>query len=76
MDKLLNDNEVLKMLRDHVSKASTRKAVCECNFNMACEDWLSYVEEKYQKTLTDHELEMLIAKFNEERSKYPQRFKK
>jgi len=76
MDKLLNDNEVLEMLRVNVSKASTREAVCECNYNLACEDWLSYIEDKYQKTLTDHELEMLVAKFNEERSKYPQRLNK
>ena len=76
MDKLWEDEEVLRIMREIILKASTKEAVCECNYDIASEEWFNYIEDKYRKTLSDHELEMLVDKFNEERGKYPQRLKR
>ena len=50
-----------------------REAVCDCNYDIASEDWFNYIEAKCQKTLTDYEQEMLNEKFTEERNRYPKR---
>ena len=60
-------------MKELISKVSKKEEVCECDYDTVSEDWFNYIEEKYQKTLTDYEMEMLNDKFNEERSKYPQR---
>jgi len=73
MDKLWEDEEILRIMREIISEASAKEAVCECNYDIASEEWFNYIEDKYRKTLTDHELEMLVDKFNEERNKYPKR---
>jgi hypothetical protein len=73
MNEIWENEEVLKMMREFIEKASIREAVCECNYDMASEDWFEYIDDKYKKTLTDHELEMLNDKFTEERNKYPRR---
>ncbi len=73
MNEIWENGEVLKMMKEFIEKASKREAVCNCNYDIAGEDWFECIEDKYKKTLTDHELEMLGEKFTEERNKYPQR---
>lgn len=73
MDKIWENEEILNVMRELIEKASKREAVCNCNYDIASEDWFNYIEEKCQKSLSDYELEMLNEKYTEERSKYPQR---
>ena len=73
MDKIWENEEILITMRELVEKASKREAVCNCNYDIASDEWLNYIQEKYQKSLSDYELEMLNEKYTEERSKYPQR---
>jgi hypothetical protein len=76
MDEMWENEEILNTMREFIEKASKREAVCECNYDIASEDWFNYIEEKYQKTLTDYELEMLNDKFTEERNRYPKRIER
>jgi hypothetical protein len=73
MDKLWENEEILRIMKEMISEASTKEAVCDCNYDIASEEWFNYIEDKYRKTLTDYELEMLVVKYNEERNKYPKR---
>jgi hypothetical protein len=73
MKEMWKNEEILNSMRELIEKASKREAICECNYDIASEDWFNYIEAKCQKTLTDYELEMLNEKFNEERNRYPQR---
>jgi hypothetical protein len=73
MDEIWENEVILNTMRKLISKVSKRGAVCECDYDMASEDWFEYIDDKYKKTLTDHELEMLNDKFTEERNKYPRR---
>ncbi len=73
MDKIWENEEILNKMREFIEKVSKKEAVCECDFDKVSEDWFNYIEEKYQRTLTDHELEMLNEKFTEEQNKYPKR---
>jgi len=76
MDEMWENEEILNKMREIIEKASKREAVCECNYDIASEDWFNYIEEKYQKTLTDFELEMLNDKFTEARKMYPKRIER
>jgi hypothetical protein len=76
MDEIWKNEEILSTMREFIEKASKREAVCECNYDIASEDWFSYIEDKYNKTLTDHEQEMLNDKFTEERNRYPKRIER
>ncbi len=76
MDEMWKNEEILNIMREFIEKASKREAVCECNYDMASEDWFNYIGNKYKKTLTDHELEMLNDQFTEERNKYPKRIER
>ncbi len=76
MDEMWKNEEILNTMREFIEKASKREAVCECNYYIASEEWFNYIEDKYQKTLTDHELEMLNDQFTEERNKYPKRIER
>lgn len=73
MDKVWESEEILNVMRELIEKASKKEAVCNCNYDIASEDWFDYIEEKYQRTLTDYELEMLNDKFTEEQKRYPSR---
>ncbi len=70
MDEIWENEVILNTMRKLISKVSKREAVCECDYDMASEDWFNYIEEKFQRTLTDHELEMLNEKFTEEQNRY------
>jgi hypothetical protein len=76
MDKVWENDEILNTMREFIEKASKREAVCECNYDIASEDWFSYIEDKYNKTLSDYEQEMLNDKFTEERNRYPKRIER
>ncbi len=76
MDEIWENEEILNTMMEFIEKASIREAVCECDYDMVSEDWFNYIEEKYQKTLTDHELEMLNDKFTEEQNRYPSRIER
>ncbi len=76
MNELWENEEVLKMMREFIEKASKREAVCECNFDMASEEWFNYIEKEHRVSLNDYELEMLNEKYGEERNKYPQRLRR
>ena len=76
MDEMWENEEILNTMREFIEKASKREAVCDCNYDIASEDWFNYIEEKYQKTLTDYELEMLNDKFTEARNMYPKRIER
>jgi hypothetical protein len=76
MSEIWENKEVLNIMREFIEMASKRDAVCECNYGMASEDWFDYIEDKYKKTLTDYELEMLNEKYAEERSNYPKRIER
>jgi hypothetical protein len=73
MDEMWKNEEILNTMREFIEKASKREAVCECNYDIASEDWFNYIEGKFNKTLSDYELEMLNDKFTEERNRYPKR---
>ncbi|GEM_PF-5791882 len=73
MSEIWENEEILNTMRELVEKASKREAVCECNYDIASEDWFNYIEDKYQKTLNEYEQEMLNEKFTEERNRYPKR---
>ncbi len=73
MTEIWENEDILNIMREFIEKASKRAAVCECNYDMASEDWFNLIEDKYQKELTDYELEMLNEKFIEERNRYPER---
>jgi len=66
LEKLWENEEVLNKMKELVAEASKREAVCECDYNMASEDWFEYIEKEYRVNLTDYELEMLNEKFTEE----------
>ena len=70
MDKIWENEEILNTMRELISKVSEKEAVCECDYDEVSEDWFNYIEEKYQKSLTDYELEMLNDKFTEEMNRY------
>lgn len=70
MDKVWKNEEILNMMRELIEKASRKEAVCNCNYDIASENWFDYIEEKYQRALTDYELEMLNDKFTEEQKRY------
>ncbi len=76
MDEMWKNEEILNTMREFIEKASKREAVCECNYDIASEDWFSYIEDKYNKTLSDYEQEMLNDKFTEERNRYPKRIER
>ncbi len=76
MDEMWKNEEILNTMREFIEKASKREAVCECNYDLASEDWFGYIEDRYNKTLTDYELEMLNDKFTEERNRYPKRIER
>jgi len=76
MDKIWENEEILNTMRGLIEKASKREAVCECNYDIASEEWSDYIQEKRQKPLSDYEQEMLYKKFTEERSKYPPRLRR
>jgi hypothetical protein len=63
-------------LQYNVSIGYYREAICECNYDIASEDWFNYIEDKYNKTLTDYEHKMLNDKFTEERNRYPKRIER
>jgi len=73
VSNIWENEEVLNKMKELTAEASKKEAVCECNYNMASEDWFNYIEDKYQKTLTDYELDMLNEKYTEERNRYPKR---
>ncbi len=76
MDKVWENEEILNTMRELISKVSKKEAACECDYDKVSEDWFNYIEEKFQRTLTDHELEMLNEKFTEEQNRYPSRIER
>ena len=76
MDEMWKNEEILNTMREFIEKASKREAVCECNYDIASEGWFNYIEDKYQKTLSDYEQEMLNDMFTEERNRYPKRIER
>ncbi len=76
MNEIWENEEILRTMREFIEKASKREAVCECNYDIASEDWFGYIEDRHNKTLTDYELEMLNDKFTEERNRYPKRIER
>ena len=70
MDKVWENEEILNTMRELISKVSEKESVCEFDYDEVSEDWFNYIEERYQKSLTDYELEMLNDKFTEEMNRY------
>ncbi len=66
MNNIWENKDVLNKMREYVAKASKKEAVCECNYDIASEEWFEYIEKEYRVNLTDYELEMLNEKFTEE----------
>ncbi len=76
MEEMWKNEEILNTMREFIEKASKKEAVCECNYDIASEDWFSCIEDRYDKTLTDYEHKMLNDKFTEERNRYPKRIER
>ncbi len=76
MNELWENEEVLNTMKEFIEKASKREAVCECNYDIASEEWFNYIEKEHRVSLNDYELEMLNEKYVEERNKYPQRLRR
>ncbi len=73
LEKLWENKDILKKMKELTAEASKREAVCECNYDIASESWLDYIGQEYNVELTDHQLEELIERFKQERNKYPKR---
>ncbi len=76
MDKIWENKDVLNKMREYVAKASKKEAVCECDYDTACDEWFEYIEKEYRVNLTDYELEMLNEKFTEEMYTYTKKIKR
>jgi hypothetical protein len=73
LEEIWENKEILNTMREFIEKASKREAVCECNYDIASEEWFNYIEKEHRLSLNDYELEMLNEKFIKERSNYPKR---
>ncbi len=73
MDMIWEKEDNLNKMRELIEKVSKKEAACECDYDKVSEDWFNYIEEKFHRTLTDHELEMLNEKFTEEMDRHQKR---